>query len=278
MYHPSANDIYHTLPTSFQQVVKRGYHLLHPNRKRVKYIENKRATVKEEFIRQFFNDAAEFEAFESDFTESGVPDVCREHAQSLPHEVSIFDIHKEECVRIYCLLRKLEPKVVVETGVYNGVLTLGVLAALNDNTTGELYAIDNSKTSTGSVEWNNSPAEEGSTRLPEGKEPGWIIPREFEERWTLRQGEMKSELRDLLSDVSRVNVFIHNSRPQASRMLYEFELVWEYLESEGIILSPHAGNNNTFDMFLNAHRATTGDIMWRASPGRPIQTRYVQKH
>lgn len=128
--------------------------------------------------------------------------------------------------RYYALVRSLEPGVVVETGVCNGVSTLVVLAALGENGKGELRSVD-------------LPDPE---RLPKGESPGWIVPEKYRHRWTLVSGRSEENLEELLVDVDTVDLFLHDSI--AEILEREYELVAPKLRSGGVVIADDIYNSN----------------------------------
>ena len=69
---------------------------------------------------------------------------------------------------LYVLTRILKPEIVIETGVFHGSSSFSILSALNENDNGYLYSID-----------------VPSSKLPPGKEPGWIVPEHLREKCDL---------------------------------------------------------------------------------------------
>jgi len=63
---------------------------------------------------------------------------------------------------LYKLVRTLHPKIVVETGVANGISSSFILKALSENSSGRLYSID--------LHYREGVA------VPPGRKLGWVIP------------------------------------------------------------------------------------------------------
>jgi len=82
---------------------------------------------------------------------------------------------------VYVAVRALKPSIVVETGVASGVSTTLILKALSLNGKGQLYSID-------------APNLDPLARLPNGKEPGWLVPLDLRERGHFILGLSKDKL------------------------------------------------------------------------------------
>jgi predicted O-methyltransferase YrrM len=249
---------------------------------RLPAIEKKQEEVTREFISAHFTNQKEFERYKAEFDDSEVPGICLTTSEQVEDGQSIYDIHREECARFYALIRKFEPENAVLTGVFNGVLTLGILAALEQNGHGTLRSICCSDESHDEEDTflnreGPSPAESGSTVLPEGKEPGWIVPKSLEERWHHVTGKSTTRLSSLLDDLETVDMFFHNSEYSQSRMLFEFELAWEHLTPGGVIFSHHAGRNTVHKTFVDERNADSGLIYWRRSDEGVMKSVYIRK-
>lgn len=59
----------------------------------------------------------------------------------LPYPLT-FNLGEKSSFVIYCIIRKMKPKIVVESGVANGVSTFFILNAIIKNGVGKLYSVD----------------------------------------------------------------------------------------------------------------------------------------
>ena len=165
--------------------------------------------------------------------------------------------------RIYAVIREKKPDVVVETGVAHGLSTLYVLIALEQNQHGKLYSVDYPFYSSMSLsEFRESTYDEygGASMLPAGKDSGWIIPKKYRRRWELQQGKSQKELPKLVCKIDEIDIFIRDSEHSFPAMAFEFELAWEWLQQEGLILSDDIRVNNVFDKFVETRDADSGLI------------------
>lgn len=275
--------LYSRMPGPVRWFAKRAYCLLHPSVNwKLPAIEHKQELVTQSFVAEYFDDKAEFECYKREFNESQVPRVCKEKYDDIPDNSSIYDIHREESTRFYALLRKQRPETVVTTGVYNGVLTLSILAALRANNHGTLYTI----CSSGSDRSNQgefyrrerrTPAEEGCTNVPTDMDPGWIVPDSLRDAWEHTSGESREELPALLNRVGTVDAFFHNSTLNTTDMCFEFTLAWDHLAPNGLLVSHHAGVNDACEVFSREHSCHDTPVYWRDSEHGPMESVAIQK-
>lgn len=149
----------------------------------------------------------------------------------------------------YSLVRSYRPSVVVETGVCNGVTTSFILLALEHNKNGHLYSIDFPVFATEAID----PAEfwggKGGAMIPKGKQPGWLIPDELRERWTLHTGKSQELLPKVLSDLGDIDMFVHDSDHSHECMIFEYNAALPHLRQGGILASDDVNANNAFFEF-----------------------------
>lgn len=155
----------------------------------------------------------------------------------------------------YSLLRSLRPEVVVETGCATGWTSALMLLALHHNQQGHLYSIDIPAVAGQlSMDWS----------LPQGLEPGFLVPDELRHRWTLILGNARTELVPLLQKLQKVDVFYHDSDHTYQHMMWEYSTAWPYLAQNGVLISDDIGWNTAFWDFATAmdrptviHRSNT---------------------
>jgi predicted O-methyltransferase YrrM len=145
-----------------------------------------------------------------------------------------FQAGVHNCVRlremVYCLVRSLKPDVFLETGVHHGLSSAYILQGLADNGGGRLVSID--------FRLPRRQLPDGvSYDWPPGRGSGWIIPERLRGGWTLVEGRSVEKLRPVLSDLDRVDVFLHDSEHTYENMMFEFRSVWPHLTKGGILLS-----------------------------------------
>jgi predicted O-methyltransferase YrrM len=130
----------------------------------------------------------------------------------------------------------------VETGVSAGVSSAYILAAMKDNGRGRLYSID-------------LPPD----NIPEGRSVGWVVPHHLRNRWNLHIGDTRDLLVPLLSNLGKIDGFIHDSLHTYDHMTWEFNTSWEHLNQGGLFLSHDVGANEAFFHFMSEK-----GISWRS--------------
>jgi hypothetical protein len=131
----------------------------------------------------------------------------------------------------WCAVRHLAPGVVVETGVARGVTSRFVLEALERNGRGHLWSVD----------------------LPHLFEPdlhdqtGAAVPEGCRGRWTYLRGSSRRRLPGLLTEVGRVDVFIHDSLHTARNMRFEMDSIWRVLSPGGVMIVDDVYNQSFRD-------------------------------
>jgi predicted O-methyltransferase YrrM len=139
---------------------------------------------------------------------------------------------------LYPLVRKSNARVVVETGVSNGVSTAYILAALQDKGGGRLYSID-----LPNIEYEL----EGRTHRDRlYSSTGSFVPRELRESWTLIFGDARVELPKLLNSLDSIDLFHHDSMHTYDHMTFEYEAAWPKLRDGGILASDDVQWNSAF--------------------------------
>lgn len=298
-YLTSIKSVYDRLPDGTKDTAKEAYYFVNPRRSWFHLKEKQRAY--DHFVDRFFESEDEFEMYKEEFFTTGITDIVKSNVDEVDTKRTFFDTHLNSCINYYSLIRKRKPETLVETGVYNGISTTAILFALEKNDSGRLYSIDYSKalddktgdqraeiTTKPDVHYDRSgPSCGDSTLVPEGKQPGWVIPAEIQDRWQLTIGDSRQELPDILSEVDTVDFFVHDSERSTSRMLFEFDLVWGHLAREGIMLSGHVAYNDAFETFAAERECDSGiyDVLWDPEPNpdrcyssrNPCRSGYVTK-
>ena len=158
-----------------------------------------------------------------------------------------------EGVYLYSVLRKLRPEVAVETGVANGFSTAFALLALQRNGTGHLHSIDLPREVGQDYDEGTFYEGEGRAGIPTGSEPGWLIPPDLKQRWTLLLGRSQDELPPLLDRLGTVDSFMHDSEHSFDCMWFEFNEAWPHLREGGVMLSDDVNSTEAFPRFAREH-------------------------
>lgn len=133
----------------------------------------------------------------------------------------------------YIICRALQPQVVVETGVANGVTTTFVLKALETNRRGHLHSIDLPPLGVPSYDFI-----------------GRLVPPQLRSRWTLLRGASRRVLPSLLGELGHVDVFIHDSLHTFHNMRAEFAAVHRYRADYFVLIADDIESNSAFEKYL----------------------------
>lgn len=143
----------------------------------------------------------------------------------------------------YCMVRVTRPRLIIETGVHDGLGSSVLLQALHRNSmegdAGRLYGIDiNPKA-------------------------GWLIPSQLRERFTLVTEDSATALPKIMRDQA-VDLFIHDSDHRYAHEFKEFELVAGGLSAGGILLSDNSHSTSALKDFSEARSRTYA--FWQEQP------------
>jgi predicted O-methyltransferase YrrM len=147
---------------------------------------------------------------------------------------------------LYIIVRILRPRVVVETGVGNGISSMFLLSALKRNGDGgALYSIDFPKT--------DDATSPGDTYfecpLPKGKRAGWAVPDELRDAWRIVIDISQNALPKLLNELGEIEMFIHDSKHVYATMMFEYTESWPRIRNGGILFSDDVHQNSAFGDF-----------------------------
>ncbi|MER3424423.1 MAG: hypothetical protein C4293_15605 [Nitrospiraceae bacterium] len=138
---------------------------------------------------------------------------CKEPLFREPKEWAGMPMH---AMIYYVLVRLMQPEIVVETGVCEGLSSRLLLRAMERNGRGVLHSID--------LPNGNEELGPGKGRqinfLPQGKETGWMVPNHLRTRRRLYLGDAKELLPKVLLEVGAIDMFIHDSLHSYEHMLF----------------------------------------------------------
>jgi predicted O-methyltransferase YrrM len=192
--------------------------------------------------------------YEREVRESGLVehllDKGREHQAAVGGTGhSLGAIGYTEGAYLYAIMRHVRPQVAVETGVANGFSTAFTLLALQANGEGHLHSIDLPREVGLDYEAGTFYEGEGRAGIPAGSEPGWLIPPELKERWTLILGRTQEELPLLVERLGQLDTFMHDSEHSFDCMWFEFNAAWAWLRPGGVLLADDVNANDAFRRF-----------------------------
>jgi len=194
---------------------------------------------------------------------ASIRDDALEEFQQLAGETDVFGtISTEGASEIYALVREHKPKVVVESGVCNGLSTLSILLAMDQNGIGQVHSIDYPYRADDRLKDFRKETFSGyaGAAIPADKDPGWVIPDELRVRWSLRIGKSQRQLPLLVSELDGMDMFVHDSEHSHPCMMFEFELAHEWLSEDGLILADDIDWNDAFDTFTSVRDVAYGEI------------------
>jgi predicted O-methyltransferase YrrM len=134
---------------------------------------------------------------------------------------------------LYMSVRSMKPKVVFETGVFDGHSSAVILQALSDNNEGILVSVDLPATEA----IKNSTDRMDETTLPPGYDPGWIVPDYLRSRYRLVLGDSRQLLPQLFKEYPNVDIFLHDSLHTFEHQYFEYATAWPHLPEGGLLLS-----------------------------------------
>ena len=120
---------------------------------------------------------------------------------------------------IWCLIRHMRPKKVVETGVAHGVTSRCILEALEKNGDGHLWSID-------------LPPVDRFWR----RQIGAAVGDRFSDRWSYIAGSSRRRLPKLLSSLGKIDLFIHDSPHSERNVRFELDRAWAAMAANGALV------------------------------------------
>jgi predicted O-methyltransferase YrrM len=163
------------------------------------------------------------------------------------HSVNLVsaDLYAKKTLLQYAAIRATRPKIIVETGVANGVSSSYLLLALELNGGGHLHSIEVGD----------------SSYQPSGYEPGWMVPISLRHRWQLHLGDAKVLLPNLLRQLGSIDVFIHDSLHTYEHMRFELQTAYPHVAPGGLLVADDALWNSSFRDFTREVMAPAAGIL-----------------
>jgi hypothetical protein len=149
------------------------------------------------------------------------------------------DLYAKKVLSQYALVRAVQPELVVETGIANGISSAYLLLAIRKNGRGRLHSVGFSE----------------KEYLPPGRDLGWFVPGNLRGAWSMQIGDCRKVLPPLLSELGRIGLFIHDSLHTYEHMLWEFRTAYPYLSRGGWLVADDALWNSAFTDFASEQRA-----------------------
>jgi predicted O-methyltransferase YrrM len=154
---------------------------------------------------------------------------------------------------LYDLVRRMKPKIAVDTGVHRGFTSAAILAAMSEYD-GQLYSIDlPTLNPEGRV---NADGRVDRAHVDAIGETGILIPMTLRQNWHLTLGDATEVLPTLLTQLGSVDFFFHDSDHTYEQMMFEYSTVWPYLSPGGVLASDDITWNEAFVDFALEVKAT----------------------
>ncbi|HYA11201.1 MAG TPA: class I SAM-dependent methyltransferase [Thermoplasmata archaeon] len=150
---------------------------------------------------------------------SGLPDTLLRRGAGLA-----FTHELPQGALLYLLVRAAKPDRVVETGVRPGYTTAWILGALDAAGRGELVSLGPGTTA-------------GRAAAVQHVSVGQFVPPSLRSRWTLALGNSEGRLREILASTAKVDLFLYDNGPDASRARFELRAAWDALSPRGVLVA-----------------------------------------
>src|SRR5262249_41629282 len=156
---------------------------------------------------------------------------------------------------LYWAVRRANPKVVVQTGVSNGLSSAFMMLTLAKNgQEGRLHVIDLPAIfNPNDPAWTQKDTVYGVV-IPEGKSSGWIVPDIYRDRIEIEVGDAKELLPKLVDRLGSIDVFFHDSDHSYGHMMFEFNEVMRKLAPGGTIIADDIAWNASLWDFADTHQ------------------------
>jgi predicted O-methyltransferase YrrM len=147
-------------------------------------------------------------------------------------------VNLDDALFLYWLVRQAKPRMIVQTGVCNGLSAAFMMLALVKNgPEGRLRVIDLPPVfDPDDPAWTVAGTVYGVV-IPEGKTSGWLVPDAYRDRFEVWNGDAKDLLPKMVDDVDSIDFFFHDSDHTYDHMMFEFRQVKSKLTKGGLLVS-----------------------------------------
>jgi len=162
-------------------------------------------------------------------------------------------VNLDDGLFLYWLIRRLRPRIVVETGVCNGFSSGIILLALAKNgNEGKLHAIGRAEIfDPGDPRWISKGKIFGEV-IVTGQSLGWMVPDSCRNAVEFHVGEAQTLLPQLVDKVDSIDLFFHDSDHSYDHMSFEFETAKRKLSPRGAVAANNiAWNSSLWDFADN---------------------------
>lgn len=143
-----------------------------------------------------------------------------------------YGVEKESGFLIYSIVRTMNPKIFLETGVANGISSTIILSAMQFNEIGKLISFDVSA------------------------DVGAVIPQHLKDRWELKllRRPFKVSFLKELNSIQSVDVFCHDSDHSFQWQSFEYNSILNHIRKGGIMLSDDINSSYAFVDFVKIQK------------------------
>jgi predicted O-methyltransferase YrrM len=147
-------------------------------------------------------------------------------------------VNRDDALFLYWLVRQLNPKMIVQTGVSNGLSSaFMVLALVKNGAGGRLRAIDLPAVfNPDDPSWTVKGTVYG-VAIPQGKSSGWMVPDAYRDRIEVWSGDAKALMPKLVDEVDSIDLFFHDSDHTYDHMMFEFQEAKRKLNNGGLVVA-----------------------------------------
>jgi predicted O-methyltransferase YrrM len=147
-------------------------------------------------------------------------------------------VNRDDALFLYWLVRQLNPKMIVQTGVSNGLSSAFMVLALAKNGAGgrlraiDLPAVFDPRNPGWTVKGNVY-----GVVIPEGKGSGWLVPDAYRDRFEVWTGDAKDLMPKLVDEVDSIDLIYHDSDHTYDHMMFEFREAKRKLNAGGLVVA-----------------------------------------
>lgn len=165
-------------------------------------------------------------------------------------------VNLDDAIFLYWLVRHLNPKTIVQTGVCNGLSSAFMMLALAKNgPNGKLHLIDLPPVfDSNDPAWTAKDKVYGVT-IPEGKSSGWMVPDAYQDRYEVWNGDAKDLLPKMVDELDTIDMFYHDSDHTYNHMMFEFREAKRKLVPGGLIVGDDVSWNASVWDFADEYGA-----------------------
>jgi predicted O-methyltransferase YrrM len=165
-------------------------------------------------------------------------------------------VNLDDALFLYWLVRRLNPKIIVQTGVCNGLsASFMVLALAKNGAHGKLHAIDLAPVfDPNNPDWTIKDKVYG-VMIPEGKNSGWMIPDAYQNLFEVWNGDARELMPKLIDSLDSVDFFYHDSDHTYDHMMFEFQQAMRKMRCGGLVVADDISWNSSLWDFADQGEA-----------------------